>query len=64
MGASLMIEDPKPKHPEYKAIIHQLEHMLDSPNFTATPQQRALLKYVVNQTLAASPISIKASIRS
>jgi adenylate cyclase len=33
--------------------------MLDSPNFNATPQQKALLKYVVNRTLEGNADSIK-----
>ena len=33
-------------------IISQLDHMLASPDFHAAPQQTALLKYVVNQTLS------------
>ncbi len=42
-----------------EAISHQLEHMLVNPDFTATPQQTALLKYVVNQTLADNADQIK-----
>ncbi len=34
--------------------------MLDSPDFTATPQQVVLLKYVVKQTLAGNADSVKA----
>ena len=37
----------------------QLERMLASPDFKATPQQIAFLKYVVNQTLAGNADSIK-----
>ena len=33
--------------------------MLDNPNFNATPQQIALLEFVVNQTLAGNADSIK-----
>lgn len=40
-------------------ITRQLEHMLASPDFHATPQQTALLKYVVNQTLAGKAREIK-----
>jgi adenylate cyclase len=35
-----------------KAISHQIELILESPDFNATPQQIAFLKFVVNQTLA------------
>ena len=35
-----------------KAIFHQIELILESPDFNATPQQIAFLKFVVNQTLA------------
>jgi hypothetical protein len=34
----------------HKEISHQLKLILASPDFNATPQQIALLKYVVNQT--------------
>ena len=34
-----------------KSIAHQLELILASPDFNATPKQIALLKFVVNQTL-------------
>jgi adenylate cyclase len=33
--------------------------MLDSPDFNATPQQTAFLKFVVNQTLAGKAREIK-----
>ncbi len=42
-----------------EAISHQLELMLANPDFTATPQQSALLKYVVSQTLAGHADNIK-----
>ena len=35
-----------------KSISHQLELILASPDFSATPQQIAILKFVVNQTLS------------
>ena len=35
-----------------KAISHQIDLILANPDFNATSQQIALLKYVVNQTLA------------
>ena len=34
-----------------KAIAHQLELILASPDFNATPKQIAFLKFIVNQTL-------------
>jgi adenylate cyclase len=40
-------------------ISHQLERMLASSDFHATPQQKALLKYVVNRTLEGKADSIK-----
>jgi len=40
-------------------IARQLERILTSPDFTATPQQIALLEYVVNQTLAGNADQIK-----
>ncbi len=45
--------------PSHKVISHQLESMLASPDLNATPQQSALLKYVVNQTLAGNADRIK-----
>ncbi len=43
----------------HKAISHQLKLILASPDFNATPQKIALLKYVVNQTLAGKARDIK-----
>jgi hypothetical protein len=40
-------------------IISQLERMLASPDFHATPQQKALFKYIVNQNLAGKAHEIK-----
>jgi adenylate cyclase len=40
-------------------ITCQLERMLANPDFDATPQQTAFLKYVVNQTLAGNADRIK-----
>ena len=40
-------------------ISHQLERMLESPDFNASPQQSALLRYVVSQTLAGKADRIK-----
>ncbi len=45
--------------PSKEAISHQLERMLANPDFTATPQQAALLKYVVKQTMADNADRIK-----
>ena len=42
-----------------EAISHQLERMLSSPDFRASPQQTALLNYVVNQTLDGNAGEIK-----
>jgi hypothetical protein len=42
-----------------KAISHQLELILASPDFNATPQQIAFLNFVVNQTLAGKGREIK-----
>jgi len=43
----------------HKEISHQLKLILASPDFNATPQQIALLKYVVNQTLAGKSRDIE-----
>jgi TolB-like protein len=40
-------------------ILQQLQRILDSPNFSATPQQRAFLDFVVTQTLAGNAHNIK-----
>ena len=45
--------------PTNEKISRQLERMLASPDFKATPQQVALLRYVVNQTLAGNSSQIK-----
>ena len=49
----------KPQPASDKDISLQLERMLSSPDFHATPQQIALLKFVVNQTLAGNAHEIK-----
>ena len=36
----------------HKAISHQLELILENPDFKATPPQIAFLKFIVNQALA------------
>jgi len=41
-------------------ISRQLKHVLDSPDFQATPMQRAFLKFVVDQKLAGNTHRIKA----
>ena len=43
-------------------ILSQLEHMLASPHFHASPQQIALLKYVVYQTLDENAREIREDI--
>ncbi len=54
-----MINKPMPSSSPDEHIFRQLERMLDSPDFSATPQQIALLEYVVKQTLAGNAGSIK-----
>ena len=53
------IKTLKPPPPSNEAISRQLERMLSSPDFTATPQQITFLKYIVNQTLAGDADRIK-----
>ena len=43
----------------HEEISHQFERMLSSPDFRASPQQTAFLKFVVNQTLAGNANKIK-----
>ncbi len=45
--------------PSRQEINRQCESMLASPDFTATPQQRAFLRYIVTQTLAGKSDRIK-----
>ena len=45
--------------PSKDDIINELERMLASPDFHATPQQTTLLKYIVKQTLAGKAREIK-----
>ena len=47
-----MVKDAKSPPPANDAITGQFELILTNSDFDATPQQIALLKYVVNQTLA------------
>ena len=49
----------KPVHPTQNEVMRQLEWMLSSQHFRITPQQTALLRYVVNQTLAGKSNRIK-----
>ena len=53
---SRCLESPSLSH---DAISLQLERMLTRPDFKATPQQVALLKYVVEKTLAGNADEIK-----
>ena len=53
-----MIQKPNPP-PSDEKISRQLERMLNSPHFHASPQQTDLLKFVVNQTLAGNAGEIK-----
>ena len=55
----MIIKDPKLFLPTEDETTRQLERMLGSPDFNATPQQSALFKYVVNQTLAGNADRIK-----
>ncbi len=54
-----MIREPKSPDPSYEEITRELERMLGSPDFNATPQQIALLKYVVSRTQEGKADSIK-----
>ena len=54
-----MAQEPQSPTPDREDIARQLEHMLASPNFHATPQQNALLNYLVNQALAGKAPDIK-----
>jgi hypothetical protein len=55
----LISKDPKTFLPIKDEITRQLERMLGSPDFNATPQQIALLKFVVNRTQEGNADSIK-----
>jgi hypothetical protein len=50
----MKLQSHKSSPSSLEVISHQLERMLGSPNFHATPQQSALFKFVVNQTLAGN----------
>ena len=57
---TMIMDQPKQTPlPDPGIISRQLELMLASPDFKATPQQVALLKYVVGQTLAGNADLIK-----
>jgi len=49
----------RPSPPSNEVIFHQLDRMMDSPDFHATPQQTAFFKFVVDQTLAGNADRIK-----
>ncbi len=55
----MKVQAHKSSLPSHEEISHQLESMLGSPDLNATPQQIALLKYIVNQTLAGKAHEIK-----
>ncbi len=55
----MQIQNHESPAPSQEDISHQLESMLGSPDFNASPQQSALLKYVVSQTLAGKADRIK-----
>ena len=53
------LKDPKTFLPNGDEIKRQLARMQASPDFNATPQQLALFKYVIKQTLAGHTERIK-----
>ena len=55
----MKIKTQKPYHPTKDEITLQLERMESSPDFKATPQQIALLKYVVARTQEGNADGIK-----
>jgi adenylate cyclase len=59
IGDTLINKDPESFLPIKDEITRQLEQMLASPDFNATPQQIALLKYVVSRTQEGKADSIK-----
>jgi len=46
-----MIQKPESLHASGEGIIHQIEHMLASPDFNVRAQLIAFLKFVVNRKL-------------
>ena len=53
-------QSPTADIPTNRMISEQLERMLDSTDFRVSPQQEALLKFVVNRTLTGNADEIKA----
>jgi adenylate cyclase len=58
-GDMSKIQKLKLPPPSNEIISRQLERMLESPDFCASPQQTDFLKFVVNQTLAGNSGEIK-----
>jgi hypothetical protein len=54
-----MSETQNPPRPSNKTISLQLDRILVSPEFKATPQQILFFKFIVNQTLAGQAREIK-----
>jgi hypothetical protein len=54
-----MIQKPNPPPPSDEKISRQLERILNSPHFHASPRQITFFKYVVKQTLAGKAFEIK-----
>jgi hypothetical protein len=55
----LTFQPQKPLLPPEDEINRQLERLFSSPDFLASPQQKALLKFVVNQSLTGNANRIK-----
>jgi hypothetical protein len=55
----LMLPSPQSSFPDKIDITCQLERMLANPDFHATSQQIAILKFVVNQFLSGNGSQIK-----
>jgi hypothetical protein len=47
-----MVQTTNSSPPDNDAITSQLEFILNSPGFDANPRQKAILTYIVNQSLA------------
>ena len=58
VGNMSMIQTPIPP-PSNEKILRQLERILNSQHFHASPQQIALLKFVVNRILTGEASKIK-----
>jgi hypothetical protein len=54
-----MIQKPESLHASGEGIIHQIEHMLASPDFNVRAQLIAFLEFVVNRKLEGNADSIK-----